>query len=178
MAISDEEKPEKTKAKAAKNAFKPKKPVAGSDDDAAGNDPKDSKLNEPVQTVDPKKFVVVNPNLVGDRSAVVESRDTARIDYLIRLGLGDSDRLNFYRQVLTDPKKANEVPYLRKYVAEVLDLVLDIIFKDPQMYNRVRTKLQDNLPKGGIRAGLKKIEDSVVVQENTITKIKTALRVK
>jgi hypothetical protein len=82
------------------------------------------------------------------------------VDYLIRLGLGDMDRLSYYRQALMDPKKANQTPYLRKYVAEILDLILNIIFEDPQMYNRVRTKLQDNLPQGGVRAGIAKIEDA------------------
>jgi hypothetical protein len=165
MADEEEKKPSaKDKARAVKNAQKPRQPVTNDDDSDAGGDPKNSKDGAQVQTVDPRKFVVINPPLKGDPNRVNEGRSQSQIDYLIRLGLGDNDRLNFYRQVMTDPKKANDVPYLRKYVAEVLDLTLDIIFKDPQMYNRVRTKLQDNLPQGGVRSGMKKIEDALEIK--------------
>jgi hypothetical protein len=113
---------------------------------------------------DPKKFVIINPPLAGDENRMNEARSQTQVDYLIRLGLGDQDRLNFYRQAIMDPKKANQVPYLRQYVAEVLDLTMDIIFKDPQMYNRVRTKLQADIPQGGVRAGMKKIEDALLAK--------------
>lgn len=169
--MATDEKPSGYPVKALSRAVKEvqkKKPVTNDDDADSGDDPQNgAKLGKEVQTVDPRKYVVINPPMVGDRNQpVTESRSQTQIDYLIRLGLGDQDRLNFYRQVMTNPKKANEVPYLRKYVSETLDLVLNMIFEDPQMYNRVRTKLQDNLPKGGIRAGMKKIEDALVVKSH------------
>lgn len=113
--------------------------------------------------VDPRKFVEINPKLSSEKR-MVESRSQTKIDYLIRLGLGDQDRLTFYRQVMADPGKANQTPYLRKYVAEVLDLLLDLIFNDTVMYNRLHTKLQHNLPSGGVRKGITKIDDALTIK--------------
>lgn len=154
--------PIKTLSKAVKETQR-KRPVTNADDADAGGDPKNgTKQDKVVQVVDPRQFVVINPPMQGEKNAMMmEARSQSKVDYLIRLGLGDMDRLSYYRQALMDPKKANQVPYLRKYVAESFDLILDIIFEDAQMYNRVRTKLQANLPQGGVRAGVTKIEDAV-----------------
>lgn len=128
-----------------------KKPTNNDDTDFDDDGP-NSKKKETVQKVDPRQFVVINPPLETDK--LTESRSPTKIDYLIRNGLGDQDHLTYYRQAMADPKKAIMNPNLRKYVAEVLDEVLDIVFNDAQMYNRVRTVLQ----KG------RKVEDALIVK--------------
>jgi hypothetical protein len=157
--------PVKALSSAVKNSQKKKPPTNNDDSDFDDDSSDGGKKNKIIQKVDPKKFVIINPPLHNtEKTNVNEARTQSQIDYLIRLGLGDMDRLTYYRQVFTNPQKANQTPYLRKYVAETLDLVLDIIFSDAQTYNRVRTKLQANLPQGGVRAGITKIEDALVVK--------------
>jgi len=76
------------------------------------------------------------------------SRNIAKIDYLIRLGLGKSeDKLTYYRQAVTDPVKSVTNPQLRGYVAELLDDLLDFVFDDQTTWNRIQTLLQKNKKK-------------------------------
>lgn len=111
------------------------------------------KTGKPV--VDPKKdkkpkgkggkFIELNPELpTRFESWVAESRSggTVRIDYLIRLGLGDVKKIFYYRQAISNPEAAVKNPTLRPYVGEVLEQTLDLIFNDAQLYNRFRTLLQ------------------------------------
>jgi hypothetical protein len=70
------------------------------------------------------------------------SRPTVRIDLLIRYGLGDIKRINYYRQAIRDPEAAVRNPTLRPFVGEVLEQTLDLIFNDAQLYNRFRALLQ------------------------------------
>jgi hypothetical protein len=58
----------------------------------------------------------------------------------IRSGFGQT--IFYYRQAINDPESAVKNPTLRKYVGEVLEQVLDLVFKDAQLYNRFRTLLQ------------------------------------
>lgn len=137
----------KAQAKAVKDARnKPK-------DDNVDRDGDRPVKKEIIQKVDPKRFVIVNPSIATDK-VVTEGRSPTKIDYLIRNGLGNQDHLTYYRQAMADPKKAIANPNLRKYVAELLDEVLNIIFNDTQTYNRVRTLLQKD----------RKIEDALIVK--------------
>jgi hypothetical protein len=87
----------------------------------------------------------VNP-ILPDRyeSFVDEDRagGTVRIDYLVRIGLGDVRKIFYYRQAIRDPEAAVRNPVLRPYVGEVLERALDLIFNDSQLFNRFRTLLQ------------------------------------
>ncbi len=72
-----------------------------------------------------------------------EDRSIAKIDYLILHGLGkDEGKITYYRQVMSDPKKANQNAFLREYVSDVLDELLDIVFSDSIIYNRLRLVLE------------------------------------
>lgn len=138
----------KSLAQAVKQAQK-KKPVTNDDESDFGGSPKDGEKPAGLPEVNPKKFVIINPPMkTTDKDPPVlqmqEARQQSRIDYLIRLGLGNQDHLAYYRQAMSNPKRAIMNPNLRKYVAEVLDDILDMIFEDTQMYNRLRTLLQDD----------------------------------
>jgi hypothetical protein len=115
--------------------------VKDSKKDSNNKKKEEKKEQAPQKAIDPRQFVIINPNI--DNGKLNESRSQTQIDYLIRLGLGDQDHLTWYRKVFANPKMANNNPYLRKYVSEVLEELLDILFSDAQMYNRLRTILQE-----------------------------------
>ena len=60
---------------------------------------------------------------------------------MIRLGLGDMKKIWYYRNAIKDPPTANKNPTLRPFVAEVLEKLVDMIFRDQVLYNRVRALL-------------------------------------
>ena len=141
---------EKEKAKAIKDSKKKDADKSASlDKQAAAKD--DAEKEQDAGPIDPRKFVIVNPDVddvkVNENQGIWAGRTQTQIDYLIRLGLGDQDHLNYYRQVLKDPRKANNNPMLRKYVSFVLEELLGIVFSDTQMYNRLKLLLQEKLPK-------------------------------
>jgi hypothetical protein len=76
----------------------------------------------------------------------------SRIDYLIRIGLPRPDavkKINYYRVAIRDPDVAMKNSTYRIYVVEVLEKLLQLIFNDAKLYNRVRALLQkDDHPRG------------------------------
>jgi hypothetical protein len=89
--------------------------------------------------------LVLNPELPTRFEDLVDedrAGGMVRIDYLIRIGLGDVRKINYYRQAIRDPEAAVRNPTLRHYVGEVLERTLDLIFNDAQLFNRFRTLLQ------------------------------------
>jgi hypothetical protein len=84
----------------------------------------------------------VLPSRYEDRIAEDRAGGTVRIDYLIRIGLGDVKKINYYRQAIRDPEAAVKNATLRPFVGEVLEQTLDLIFSDSQLFNRFRTLLQ------------------------------------
>lgn len=85
----------------------------------------------------------VQPNYTSDRRLpITESRSQSKGDYLIRIGLGsEPSKLTYYRKVLADPRSAMQQQYLRPYASEVLNNLLDMIFTDSFLWNRVKTLL-------------------------------------
>lgn len=150
MADEKANYPIKSLSKAVKDTQKKKVPNNYDDSDFGDDGPNSKK--KIIQKVDPKQFVVINPPIKAEK--INESRSTTKIDYLIRNGLGNQDHLSYYRQAMSSPQKAINNPNLRKYVAEVLDELLNIVFNDTQTYNRVRTLLQND----------RKIEDALIVK--------------
>lgn len=139
---------DKAKAKAIKDS---KKKNDNSDSDRNRQDAKAQAAEAPPEELDPRKFIIINPPAKDDINVqnVTEHvnhhpRSQTETDYFIRLGLGDQDHLTYYRQAIMDPQKANMNPNLRSYVAEVTEQLLDIIWGDSQMKNRLRTILQHN----------------------------------
>ena len=114
--------------------------------------------NKKVMKLRDGSSVVVNPELGGNRLGEDRVRvgGMQRVDLLIRLGVGDPTRIWYYRAAIMDPEAAVKSPTLRKYVGEVLERVLDILFSDAQAFNRFRAILQkqdkprgeDTLPEG------------------------------
>lgn len=69
-------------------------------------------------------------------------RSNQRIDYLVRLGLvSEPEKLLWYRKVFQSPKQAVKEFNLRPYVGETLEGLVDLIFNDDLLYNRIRTLL-------------------------------------
>jgi hypothetical protein len=88
--------------------------------------------------------ILLNP-VIPTRFEDVVAEDlpggTPRIDMLIRLGLGDMKKIWYYRNAIKDPPTANKNPTLRPFVAEMLEKLVDMIFRDQVLYNRVRALL-------------------------------------
>lgn len=121
---------------------------------------------------------ILPENTLSGRDSLFEAaRPQSKIDYLIRIGLGhDKSKLTLYRRVLSDPYVGVTTQTLRPLAAEILDNLLDILFTDPQVWNRVKTillrkksqnveGLTENLSEGAVRSLLKKsIEHEVPLE--------------
>jgi hypothetical protein len=66
---------------------------------------------------------------------------TKKIDFLIKLGIGDQEHLPYYREVLLDPEKAVRVVRCRDYVSKVLIRLVHMMTEDDILYNRIRSIL-------------------------------------
>lgn len=66
---------------------------------------------------------------------------TKKIDFLIKLGLGDQEHLSFYREVLLEPEKAVRDVRCRDYVSKVLVRLVHMMTEDDILYNRIRSIL-------------------------------------
>jgi hypothetical protein len=81
------------------------------------------------------------------------NRGTDKIDFLIKHGLGsDQSKLPYYRTIIQNPQQAAQSVVLRKYMAEVFDNLLKLVFEDAVLYNRVRQLL---VAKGSKMAAMK-----------------------
>jgi hypothetical protein len=144
MADDEKEKPFGDRAKLLAKAVKGAKKKSTDDNVDSDTDGQDDKAQKP--TVNPKLYVKINPPMPGpDRGEVNEStRSMSQINYLINHGIigDDLKHISGYRQAMSDPKHAVTNPTTRAYVADVLDNVLDMIFGDSMLYNRVRFLLQ------------------------------------
>jgi hypothetical protein len=69
------------------------------------------------------------------------ARPTVKLDYLVKIGLGDKKFITFYRNALKDPSLCINNSTYRPVVARLLDELLDIILGDQVFYNRVRSQL-------------------------------------
>lgn len=74
--------------------------------------------------------------------AVLTEQLDDKLEKLLRIGLGDKDRLNQYRKALSNPTSAVNTVVLRKYIVDVLDKLLKLVTDDPVMYQRVVANLQ------------------------------------
>lgn len=106
-------------------------------------------------------------NTLSERSSL----STSKIDYLIRSGLGsDQSKITYYRKVIASPWDGVQNQVLRHYTAEVLENLLDIVFNDTTVWNRVKTlllrkqpgrisSLREEVSDEGLRSLLKKSSD-------------------
>jgi hypothetical protein len=60
------------------------------------------------------------------------------------MGLGDIEHLTWYRNALQDPSICINSAQYRPVVADILEQLLDLIFADPVLYNRLRMQLLQN----------------------------------
>ena len=108
------------------------------------------------------------------------NRSTTKMDYLVRIGLGhDTSRLSFYRKVMLNPQQAVNQQNLRVYVAEILDHLLDHVFNDTIIWNRLKTllirenqkvisALSEEISDSGFRALVKKSIDHEIPLETLL----------
>ena len=91
------------------------------------------------------------------------NRGIDKIDFLIKHGLGsDQSKLSYYRQIIQNPQNSAQSVVLRKYMAEVFDNLLDLVFSDSVVYNRIRQLL---VAKGSKMAAMKPSAFESLVQK-------------
>ena len=61
---------------------------------------------------------------------------------MLRDGLGDKNKLNQYRQALSNPDEAIKTVVLRKHIVDVLNKLLKIVSDDAVLYQRLLANLQ------------------------------------
>jgi len=73
---------------------------------------------------------------------LAEGANQSQVDYILKMGLaGDKEKLNYYRRVIKNPKASFNEPILRPYAGGMLETLLNILFTDTQVWNRVKTIL-------------------------------------
>jgi hypothetical protein len=65
-----------------------------------------------------------------------------KMEKLLRLGLGDKDKLNQYRQALKNPDQAGKYAVLRGHLIKMLDKLSKLVTDDPTVYQKSKAKLQ------------------------------------
>lgn len=101
------------------------------------SDRKSDKPHHPARRVK-SQFIDFDPTT--ESSMYRESVDE-RVDYLIRIGLGDPAKLAYYRQAIDDPRSAVKSALYREMVADVLSKLMTAVLSDPILFNRVKTLL-------------------------------------
>jgi hypothetical protein len=74
--------------------------------------------------------------------AMLTEEMNAKMDKLLRLGLGDKDKLNQYRQALKNPDQAGKYVVLRKHLISMLDKLSKLVTDDPTVYQKTAATLQ------------------------------------
>jgi hypothetical protein len=95
--------------------------------------------------------IELEPSLPTRYEAVIDegrgvSRPTQKCDYLCKIGLAGDDlkHLTWYRTALKDPDVCINNATMRPVVANVLNHILDYVFDDAVLYNRLRLLLLQN----------------------------------
>ena len=65
-----------------------------------------------------------------------------KMEKLLRLGLGDKDKLNQFRQALKNPEQSGKYAVLRKHLLSMLDKLSSLVTDDPTVFQKTKAKLQ------------------------------------
>jgi hypothetical protein len=87
------------------------------------------------------QFIVTQESIDSLIDAVLTENLDDKIEKLLRVGLGDVNKISMYRKALSDPENAVKTVVLRKYIVDVLDKLLDIIEDDTILYQRLLANL-------------------------------------
>jgi hypothetical protein len=74
--------------------------------------------------------------------ALLTEQYNEKMEKLLRLGLGDKDKLNQFRQALKNPEQAGKYSVLRKHLLTMLDKLSDLVTDDPTVFQKSKAKLQ------------------------------------
>ena len=74
--------------------------------------------------------------------AMLTEQYNEKMEKLLRLGLGDKDKLNQFRQALKNPDQAGKYAVLRKHLIKMLDKLADLVTDDPTVFQKSKAKLQ------------------------------------
>jgi hypothetical protein len=82
----------------------------------------------------------------------------AKIEKLIRIGLGDRNQLNKVRQALSNPAAAANTVVLRKYIVDTLNTLMKLVTDDAVVYQRIVATLMKkrNLKESAVTVALRR----------------------
>jgi hypothetical protein len=82
----------------------------------------------------------------------------AKIEKLIRIGLGDRNQLNKVRQALSNPAAAANTVVLRKYIIDTLNTLMKLVTDDAVVYQRIVATLMKkrNLKESAVTVALRR----------------------
>lgn len=105
--------------------------------------------------------------------AVLTENLDAKIEKLIRIGLGDSNQLNRVRQALSDPKAAANTVVLRKYIVDTLEKLMKLVTDDAVIYQRIVATLQKkrNLKESAVSVALRRKSEKSGYDFNTLAEV-------
>lgn len=105
--------------------------------------------------------------------AVLTENLDAKIEKLIRIGLGDSNQLNRVRQALSDTKAAANTVVLRKYIVDTLDKLMKLVIDDAVIYQRIVATLQKkrNLKESAVSVALRRKSEKSGYDFNTLAEV-------
>jgi hypothetical protein len=105
--------------------------------------------------------------------AVLTENLDDKIEKLLRVGLGDINKISMYRKALSDPDAAVKTTVLRKYIVDVLDKLLDIIEDDNVLYQRLLANLmkRKSMKECAITVALKKKSEKFDYDFETLAEV-------
>ena len=105
--------------------------------------------------------------------AVLTEQLDDKLEKLLRVGMGDKDQLNKYRQALSNPDSAVRTVVLRKYIVDVLDKLMKLVTDDPVMYQRAVANFQKkrHLKESAVTVALKRKSEKSEYDFETLAEV-------
>jgi hypothetical protein len=97
----------------------------------------------------------------------------AKIEKLIRLGLGDKNQLNKVRQALSNTTAAANTVVLRKYIVDTLDKLMKLVTDDAVVYQRIVATLMKkrNLKESAVSVALRRKSEKTGYDFETLAEV-------
>lgn len=97
----------------------------------------------------------------------------AKIEKLIRIGLGDKNQLNKVRQALSDPAAAANTVVLRKYIVDTLNKLMKLVTDDAVVYQRIVATLMKkrNLKESAVTVAIRRKSEKTGYDFETLAEV-------
>ena len=142
---------------------------------AENNLPENRVLKGPRSNAGSQDFVIESAEYRKLIDALLTEQVDAKIDKLLRIGLGDKNKLNQYRQALSNPEQASNTIVLRKYIIDVLNKLMKLVTDDGVVYQRLVAALikrrDSNIKESEVAIALQKKTDKTGIPFETLAEV-------